>query len=253
MNNNFNLDVFWVNMAIDAIELAKSKATIEDYKKFCNVQPREAGQSFDDRIRVLDFLIRNKIILHDDKRLAIGTMKHTEWIDKALEKGSEQAWKIATAIDPDQFYLNKFDDEINKKIGLLGEHYVFEEILKALPNHLHLSVKHLSLVNDSWGYDIISPCLYPEEKRVLLEVKTTSRPFGEFRFFLSMNEFRVSQQKKNWYIVLVRIVNGKPTLEGNIVSSKMANIMPDNINNRVEWQSVKIKVDQDWVVRGLPI
>jgi hypothetical protein len=253
MNNLFNINPIWHSMAKEAIDHAKKRKSIDDYISFCQLQPRKVDQSIYDRIHIMEFLIGESIILRDGQKLRLGLLKRSKWLMEGLENGEEEAWKLAYSIDPQHQDLGKFDGEKNKEIGLRGEKFVFDELSKKLPSKLLPFLKHLSLINDSWGYDILSPSIASYEHKVFLEIKTTTRPFEEFRLFLSSNEFRVSQQSSNWYIVLVRIINGQPQIEGHFSGMEIAKIMPSNVCNRSQWNSVKIIVDPRWVKQGLPV
>lgn len=254
MTDDIILDRYWHPLAKDVVDYAKHRKSIHDYKLFCRYQPRSAKQNLPDREKILQFLINRKLIWIDGEIIRLGTGRKLEWLGPQLEQGDEIAWTFIEDTFPDNSYLLKFDDSKNKEIGLAGERFVIEELRSNLNDNRFQKVKHVSLSSDAYGYDIYSPVNFSDERAVFLEVKTTSRPNGKFRLFLSRNEFKVSQKSLEWFIVLVRIINRNLFLEGYFPGSYLKDIMPlDSAPNIARWESASVIVDEDWVLPGLPI
>ena len=77
---------------------------------------------------------------------------------------------------------------------------------------------------------------------------------GTFRCFLSRNEYKISQKNKDWYLVLVRLINGLHILEGYIPGKNLANIMPNDDENGISrWESASLLIDDPMMEPGLPI
>ena len=243
-----------LDMALEAITFARDRKSISDYRKFCNIQTRSVTQSIQDRLRLMDFLLEQGFIKKAmDGELRLGSLPYQKpWFAEQLKNGSIVAWSIADDINPSEPNLEKFDSDRLKEIGDRGELHVFEEYQKELKPELLPQLKHVSLERDDWGFDIRSPSPTMRGEFLHLEVKTTSRPRGEFRLFLSSNEYRVGQQLKNWFIVLVRIIDNKAAVEGHFSAKQLSAIQPINTDERMTWSSVKILVSPNWITSGLP-
>ncbi len=246
------LGPYQFQMATAAVKLAKQRSTINEYRQFCHLQPRGRTQSFNDRIRILEFLLGERIILRDGDTLQLGSIENASWLIDDLKKGGKDAWHLADALNLEDSKLNKFDEEQNKEIGLRGELFVLDKYKQKLPDEFLASLQHLSITRDDLGYDILSPSPLLLDKKLLLEVKTTCRPTGDFCLYLSSNEYKVSQKSKSWYIVLVRIIDNKEYIVGHLPGRKLTGLMPTNLDDRVKWNSVKIKVAPEWITPSLP-
>ena len=103
--------------------------------------------------------------------------------------------------------LNQSLDELDKKLkdlGDKGELYVMdyekERLQKNNKKELIEMIKHVSLSNDSAGYDILS---YNEDgTERFIEVKTTKGPEGT-DFYISPGELNFSKENENFYIYRV--------------------------------------------------
>jgi hypothetical protein len=98
----------------------------------------------------------------------------------------------------------------NAKIGLQGEHFSFEfeKIRLELAGKPHLadSIEHVSLFDDTLGYDIKS--YETDGKDRFIEVKATTLTSRYTQFFVSANELRTSKKLAEQYH-LYRIYNLK--------------------------------------------
>jgi hypothetical protein len=93
----------------------------------------------------------------------------------------------------------------NKRLGDQGELIVYFDEIKELQNNgrsdLSNRVKIISREDDSAGFDILSFDLDGRERPI--EVKSTNSKPKKFSFFMSANEYRLSQELENYYIYIV--------------------------------------------------
>jgi len=101
-------------------------------------------------------------------------------------------------------YNNPDADKKLKDIGNKGEQYIIEYEIERLTqaNKAELAdkIKHISLVNDAAGYDILS--FNEDGTERYIEVKTTKGPIGT-DFFISPGEINFSKVNKEYYIYRV--------------------------------------------------
>jgi len=255
MTDTIIMDEFWLPLALDVLGYAKKHKTVEEFKKFASIQPVSLTQNPHDRLKILDYLLDRELIIKDPEGfLRMGVCSSAEWLTPQLELGEKSAWILLETAFPDSLLTKKFDDTNNKKIGLLGEQFIISELWRTLKDGKATRVKHVSQKDDAAGFDIHSPVNFSDKSSILLEVKTTSKPTGKFRFFISRNEFNVSQKYANWYLVFVRIINGSPILEGHLGGHKIKNLMPeDNAVGISSWHSALLNFENGFMNPGLPI
>ena len=101
-------------------------------------------------------------------------------------------------------YNNPETDKKLKDIGNKGEQYIIEYEIERLTQadkaELADKIKHISLVNDAAGYDILS--FNEDGSERYIEVKTTKGPIGT-DFFISPGEIKFSKANKEYYIYRV--------------------------------------------------
>lgn len=100
--------------------------------------------------------------------------------------------------------------ERNQSIGLLGEQFALKYEQWRLRNHHSLRdrISHVSLNDDTLGYDILS--WNEDETPRYVEVKSTQGPL-ETRFFLTASEIRCAESNPQSYVILrVANLNGSP-------------------------------------------
>ena len=185
LNNSNNYKI-----ALDAIRCANERMHIEDYNKISKLQPVTALDNYEQRYHIMNQLIRARIISIDDNRLYLGRINLDNWLKAKLADGNEKTWSLVEVAHPDILSSYKFDSEILKEIGLRGEMYIISLLETLLSPNTFQFVEHLSISDDSLGFDIKAPPTYLNNKNKpnLLEVKTTSRfdiNTKKFRFFLS--------------------------------------------------------------------
>ena len=241
----------WIEMAVDVVSAVQRHWTTEDYKRFAKISEPLPGRGYLDRMNVLDRLIAQGVIRIDDHQIRIGDFGNVGWIKDGLLTGSEGVWKFLDIAEPVGNFSKKFENERLTEIGLIGEEAVIKYLREVLPVSQHERIIHISLTNDTAGFDILAPSRYDTTKDLLLEVKTTIRPGPSFDFFLSRNEYRVGIQNPNWKLVFVRIVDSVPTVLGTLKAKGFGSWIPIDQDRRAKWQSVKISIENDDMAESL--
>jgi hypothetical protein len=252
MSEYFKPTLPWIEMAEEVISHARSHKAVDDYKYFCEVQIPSNEKNISSRTKVITTLLDEGIVKISDKKLLIGNLNNSHWIEKGLLDGCSNIWALAKATQPNAHIFKKFDSDKLAEIGLSGEKHVIKRLEMVIPQERHVSIKLVSEYNDTLGYDIQTPSTKFFDKIIFLEVKTTVIQDAHFSLFLSRNEYRVSQKEDKWYIVLVRITNGVPAVLGHIRGSSINGLMPVDSDVNVTWQTAKIKVDAAWIIPELP-
>jgi len=98
-----------------------------------------------------------------------------------------------------------------KKIGDRGEQIVLRAEQQYLKKNgkkkLATKIDHVSTKDDSVGYDILSYDIEGNPKPI--EVKSTLKPIGQNKLFLTANELKVSQEEPNYHFYIVYEVGSK--------------------------------------------
>lgn len=233
MNKDFVL------MAQDCISFALRGLTPRDYQDFCK-RTLGPGTSYYDRMRVAERLIEAGSLYVSDGKYRLGTLRDEPWLVEALTEGSDRAWTIVDSFPVRQV---KFDPEnlINRITGLEGEEFVVDLLNKQLPRGITSRIEHVSLKDDSAGYDIASPSTSDPERTVLLEVKTTTRPGQYLRYFLSRNEADVGLRHQNWFLVFVVVRHGAHELAGFASMSAIRHELPVDPPGNTHWMSARME------------
>jgi hypothetical protein len=245
-------DTYWIRLCGDAIDFARKENDRADYNQMCKSLPYNLEQNMGDKLKVLEMLIEQKVIAELDGKLRL-IDKDFCFLNDHLLDGSTDAWRLVERQPTGPEIAKKFDDELRKEIGLAGENFVYDQIRNRLPSAKIDKLEHISISDDTVGYDIRSPKI-DSDGPVYLEVKTSIRP-GTFNFYLSRNEYKVSQKESDkWYVILVKIEEKIPKILGFIKAETLYGITPvDRDVDISKWQSVAIAVKQEWVHRGLPV
>ena len=61
---------------------------------------------------------------------------------------------------------------------------------------------------------VASISMFNNNKKVLLEIKTSIRPGNNIIFYLSRNEYETGIKKNNWFLVFVQIIDNSEKLFG---------------------------------------
>jgi Domain of unknown function (DUF3883) len=242
----------WNELVLEAVDAASKRMGAKDFELQCRLAPIQNGKSYFDRIRVAEELIRNGLIEVEDGYLKLGSKEIPASLIKELKVGSELAWEILERFEHNNKFSQKIDLEILQQIGLDGEHAVIAELYRKIPDTEHHRIKHISLFDDSAGYDIRAPFLDNHEHSALLEVKTSPRPGKNFIFYLSQNEARVASLNKNWVLLGVTCIESEYKVLGFLFYHQFSNFLPINVDPKAKWESVKMSVPKDYFVPGLP-
>ena len=247
------ISVAWKEMAYEVIHSAKLKWTIADFKQHCKKQEKTIEKSYETRIAILNSFIDQGIVLINQNVLSIGLLPKNGDLYNSLLAGDDLAWQLISETFPEADEQILFDDTLLKEIGAKGEMFVLDQLTSALPPVYHTKIDQVSKRDDTVGYDIATPSVKDFYREMYLEVKTTNNPNGNFMFYISSNEYKISQKNYDkWYLVLVKLVDNIPKLVGHITSEVLTDKMPNNCNERVRWKSAKINTNSSWIKDGLP-
>lgn len=253
MSSYFLPPPLWFKTAKDIIGWAKLEKRVDDFVLDCKMRPQILGQSYSYRIDVMNELIRNELVALEDEKLVIGESIEVDWLTHALGEGSQLAWELVDAIGNSKAIAKKFNAEELKRIGDLGEKYVFSILEQTHTNELHSQLKHVSLKDDTLGYDIKGLSVQDAERPSYLEVKTTVKPvINTFEFYLSRNEFEVGRRNRNWCIVAIAIKNGEPEVIGHLYCYQFESRIPRDLHYDISWETYKLKLNLSLFRDGLP-
>lgn len=245
----------WQEMALEVFSAARSRTSVSDYKKHCQLAPVQAGKSYYDRQRVAEELILQGLIEVDsgNLRLRDSILKNIpEWLMNGLSTGFPVAWEIINEIDPSNKISNKIDLDLLSEIGQNGELEVLKQLMINLPSSVVNRIKHVSLTDDSAGFDIFAPSVLNSDETLLLEVKTSSKPGNLFNFFISRNEVKIASKNMNWRLVAVRRGPEGYFILGNIFFDQFSQHLPTNISDLGAWETAKISIPLDHFSKSLP-
>jgi len=240
------------DLIFEILALISPRISIEDFDINCQLAPVASGKSYHDRIRAAEWLLERGTLVRDDHNLYIPSKLNLNWLKPALLNGSDLAWSTLAILDPEGKNETKFQSEFLHEIGLGGELSVIRELQACLPAKEIERIKHVSLNDDSAGYDIVAPSVSLTELNLLLEVKTTSKPSDTFEFFISRNEARVASQNSNWRLVAVLKQAENFMILGHIRFKVFAEWLPQDANPLGRWQSAKIRVSMNQISGALP-
>lgn len=234
----------WYRACKDIISESLKGTYYEDFKRAIKLRPFEVDTSSEYIANVFKHLVDLKVVQVIDNRIRLNKLDNLPWFTEALLHGDLESWELANLVENDTKTQFKFDSDRLAEIGLIGENFVIKKLKEELIQELHCQIKHISLIDDSIGYDIKSPSVHNSDKVELLEIKTSTRVHQKyFEFFLSRNEYITGLKNPSWSIVAVQIKNGNPTILGHIKSHQIESRMPKNIDKTATWESVRLKLD----------
>jgi hypothetical protein len=245
-------NLIWDEISLEVVAAARVGMSVKDFEIQCRLAPSANGKSFFDRIRVAESLVRDKLVSVEDGYLKLAQNSIPESLFNNLLSGSEVAWKILDCIDPPKKLLQKLDQDLLNKIGLDGELAVIKKLKIELPQECTDRVRHISLIDDSAGFDIQAPSVRNTEEVALLEVKTSIRPGDAFTFYISKNEARIGRQNQNWFLIGVESFADDYRVFGYLSFNAFSDLLPVNQSNFGEWESAKIVVSKKIFFQGLP-
>jgi len=232
----------WDEMVLEVLEAAKQRLHKKDFDLRARLLPTDIGKSYFDRVKVYDQLLLDQVIVIDDGLLTISNKEIPGWLFNGLKEGSTASWKIFEKIEPIWESANKFNRILLEEIGLAGEEAVVTFLKESLPSEVHDRIYHISLTNDSAGFDIKTPSIRNNTETLFLEVKTSSRPSLNFNFYISRNEARVASLNSNWLLVGVFKKDGVHQILGCLTYDQILNFLPINGHPDGLWESCKIKI-----------
>ncbi len=221
-----------------------------DFKLFAGMS-KNFGFGFEDHSRALEYLINEGTVREFQGMLKIRSLKNLPWLPGVIARADAQTWQLMDNL-PHKLWKFSPDEVANMELGSQGELFVMDELRVSLDRDLHEQIQHVSLNDDSLGYDIFSPSIFEARGNVRLEVKTSSRPGNDFIFYLSRNEFEVGCSVKNWFLVFVKVNDGIPALLGHLGVGELLDRIASDVDKDFKWQSVRGKIDTRELVVGLP-
>lgn len=242
----------WLAIVRDVVSAAAEGLSILEFNRRSILQPLNIEASHFDRSRVLVQLIEDQVIAVEDRCLALGRIDSASWLLDGMKAGNSLVWEVAQLVDVQERVIRKFDHERLAEIGSLGENFVVDELKRLLSAENSLRIRHISLEDDSVGYDVLAPSVTHSDQVQLLEVKTSVRPGNIFSCFLSRNEFRVGCNNSNWSLVCVRLIDSKPTLLGHIKLNLIRNNFPVDQEPSIRWESSRVQIPLTVLRPGLP-
>lgn len=244
----------WFRVALDIYRSAFANHHIEDFKRVSSLQPYEVGMSLSYRLDVLSELLRCGYINLHDGFLTIPSYTDTGWLLESLIDGLDEAWKIFELFETKGLHTPKiFDSDVMKQIGDDGERYLIAELKNRLPEDVHDDIVHVALTDDTAGFDIYSRSIIDIDRFMKLEVKASVKPIESgFTFFLSRNEYELSQKCGNWVLVGIHFHSRKPQLLGYLRGHQLSPLVPLETNPSCKWQSLRFTVSTEKFAPGLP-
>jgi hypothetical protein len=234
---------------LEVVGAAKLNEHFEDFKTGGRLSG-DIRNGYQARMVAFSDLFEHGFVKLESGLMVLGTLTPAPWLTKGLLNGDIESWKFcdtypakARKFKPDQYNL--------EQIGRDGEDFVISWLKENLESQLHSSIVHTSLTDDSAGYDIVSPSA-KLEGRILLEVKTTTRPGDEFTFHLSRNEWSTALRNPNWHLILVRKIQGSFSFFGYLDNKSLVNYYPHDRHQNFQWTSVVGKLGPDDIFSGFP-
>ena len=239
-------------LIFEVLKAASARISAQDFEIQCQLAPATTGKSYLDRLRALEHLIQEGIIEVVDGRLRVVAKILPDWLRPGLLGGSQLSWAIFEVIDSTGSLRGKIDLELLAAIGLGGEMEVVRQLERKLSQAERSQIQHVSLVDDSLGFDIYSPSTSQPAYFCHLEVKTSSRPGSDFRFFITRNEAVVASNCENWRLIAVRKEFDGYKILGHLRYSHFLEILPMDTSARSRWETAMVNLPVDQIVPGLP-
>ena len=238
-----------LNIFAEVVIAAKANLHFEDFKTGGRLSGN-IRDGYEARMSAFFHLENQGFVKLEDSRLVLGVLTNAPWLSHGLVFGDKAAWAICDAF-PARARKFEADDFGKAQIGLDGENFVVDWIKERLTQEQFVDIDHISLRDDSAGYDISTPTLHTSEK-VFLEVKTTTRNSEFFNFFLSRNEWEVSQRLANWYLVLVQKTLGIHSIFGYLDGVSLGSYFPTDNHASFQWTISRGQLTQDDVFQFMP-
>jgi len=150
----------------------------------------------------------------------------------------------------------KYDATYHTLLGDIGEDIVAAEaraeLIAAGRDDLARAVRRVSLISDTYGYDIVAPRVHGPDR--LLEVKATTASEDVITVFLSRHEADVGATRDNWMLVVCEVQdvdNRHGTVVGWVPFESIRKDMPTD-GHTGRWESTSVRLSRGDVVAGLP-
>ena len=149
---------------------------------------------------------------------------------------------------------SKYDDTLLSDLGALGESAVLAEWRSALERYgcddLLDNLRHVSLVSDALGYDIVAPQFDGTETQ--LEVKCFRGRIP--RCFITRNEFEIGLRLPSWRLVVCQAITPTAaTVVGWISGEGLRKRVPVDCDEFSRWQVARITFRTGELSLGLPL
>ena len=238
------------SLYLEVIQAAKVNQHFEDFKTAGRLS-NDVAHGYQAKLAAFADLEAQHFVKLEAGSLVLNKLSPISWLTEGLLNGEPAAWQICDAypqkakkFEPDTLNLNQ--------IGLDGEKFVVEFLRGQLDTSLHSLIRHVSLIDDTAGFDILTPSHIPGTN-FLLEIKTTTRPSEDFTFHLSRNEWNVAMQNSNWLLILVQRIAGKFSFFGYLDSKSLVGYFPRDSHPKFQWSSTQGRLNLDDVFEGFPI
>ena len=241
----------WLEVAEEILDASRKRMFVRDYERFCGLKLPEPGKDRYFRLHVLEEMIQQGLVRKSSDRLILGSLETSEWITEALLSGDREVWGFVDRNFSGE-NARKFDDTHLKQIGQEGEIWVVDEYRRRLPDSMSLKVVHVSLRDDTVGFDLVTPSVQYPEHLHHVEVKTSVRPTPYFEFFISRNEYEVGAVDENWVLLLVRKDQGIFNVYGHVFHPSLAAVAPKDSVDFACWSSMRVRLDPSHTFPGLP-
>ena len=230
--------------------LSADGLSLADFRKVSTFSV-EFGLGYEDHVRACDFLLAAGVVQLLDGNLSVTGLESSPWLIDALASGDPEVLSKMASI-PRRLWKFDPEKEVLRSIGLDGENFVLECLQRRLDPDLHSGIDHISLIDDSAGYDISAPSIYEARGAVYLEVKATTQITERFVFFLSRNEANVGRRLDNWYLVFVRKTADGWSLVGHLPFRDVSPLLPAEQSNFFEWREARGSLPIGDIRPGLP-
>lgn len=149
----------------------------------------------------------------------------------------------------------KYEADALSILGAVGEKAVLEECIRTLVDsdtpHLADQVARVSLVSDALGYDITSPTVNGDIRR--LEVKTMGASRTVIRVFISRNEYDTGLADEDWRLVVCRLTSEESAeILGWCEVNELRSLVPKDSGPGV-WRQARLQFDSEILTPGLPL
>lgn len=238
------------NCDLLTVQAAKAETRIADYLLAGRLS-REVSVGYEARLSSLSHLQKLGMIFVDGENLILGDLLESPELNSQLLASQEVAWKIVDEYPERNRKFNP-DDKSLELIGLEGELFVFSELQRLLPPWALDEIDHVSKKSDLAGFDISAPSIKNPSILLKLEIKCSSRPGDNFRFFLSRNEYEKAKLFENWFLVLVSKSKSKIEIFGHLSAQSLINYYPNDVNKSFRWSLTEGYLTRDDVWSGLP-